>query len=260
MQVPANAPPLFRTPQPGIPGACPPAVSLWLHLLPLAGLGVLLVWAGPLGGDQWLADRLYAWEGHAWSLRNAWITDTVIHVAGRNLNVVAWFVLFGCWVLACLPSSRRRALRRPLGYLLLATLVSCLAVSWIKSWSNMDCPWDLLRYGGQKAFVGLVELRPLGIGRGRCFPAGHASGGYAWMASYFFLLAVAPRWRWLGLGIGVGLGLVFGISQQLRGAHFLSHDLYTAGICWLVAFALYLAILRPAADAGRMARSGDGTP
>ena len=39
--------------------------------------------------------------------------------------------------------------------------------------------------------------------RGRCFPAGHASAGYAWVALYFFFLAAAPRWRWLGLSTGL---------------------------------------------------------
>jgi membrane-associated PAP2 superfamily phosphatase len=195
-----------------------------------------------------VADRIYAWEGHAWSLRNAWLTDSVIHVLGRDLNAAAWIALLGLWLWTGWRTPGA-PVRRPLAYLLLATLVSCLAVSWIKSWSNMDCPWDLVRYGGPREFVGLMDLRPLGMGRGRCFPAGHASAGYAWVALYFFFMAVAPRWRWLGLATGVGLGLLFGISQQLRGAHFLSHDLYTAGICWLTALVLYVVMLGTPAKA-----------
>lgn len=37
------------------------------------------------------------------------------------------------------------------------------------------------------------------------------------------------------LALPLTLGLVFGIGQQLRGAHFLSHDLWTAWLCWLCA-------------------------
>lgn len=239
----------FSNPHPpALPVPAMGTASFWRHLLlPLAGLLLLALWAGLLGGDQALADRIYAWEGHAWSLRNAWLTESIIHIAGRDLGLALWLVLLATWLRSASPRSQLHALRRPLGYLLLATMVSCLAVSWIKSWSNMDCPWDLVRYGGRKQFVGLLELRPLGMGRGRCFPAGHASAGYAWMALYFFCLAAAPRWRWAGLATGVAVGLVFGISQQLRGAHFISHDLYTVGICWLVALLLYVAILRPQA-------------
>ena len=251
MRFPAVVPddPGFRVREGSSLHAHPGPAALWLHLIvPLAWLGVLAAWTGPLGGDRWLADRIYAWQGYSWALRDAWLTKTAIHVWGRNLSALAWLALLATWTWARL-SGRARTLRLPVGYLLLAVLASCLAVSWIKSWSNMDCPWDLLRYGGRREFIGLIEARPPGMDRGRCFPAGHASAGYAWLALYFFFLAVAPRWRWLGLCIGLGLGLVFGISQQLRGAHFASHDLYTAGICWLVALGLYVAVLRPPGDA-----------
>ncbi len=47
--------------------------------------------------------------------------------------------------------------------------------------------------------------------------------------------------------IGLVAGLIFGISQQLRGAHFLSHDLWSLTICWLVALGFfYLFFVSPA--------------
>ena len=36
--------------------------------------------------------------------------------------------------------------------------------------------------------------------------------------------------RWLVLALV--LGLILGIAQQLRGAHYMSHTLWTAWICW----------------------------
>ena len=41
------------------------------------------------------------------------------------------------------------------------------------------------------------------------------------------------------------IGLVFGIAQQLRGAHFLSHDLWALMVCWLVALSLHRLMLVP---------------
>ena len=208
---------------------------LWLPLLAFTLLViVLMLW----GGDVWIADRLYAWQGHRWALKSAFITDTAIHLVGRDLSTLAWIGVCAAW----LVSRSRETLaqwRRPLGLLALSVLVSTALVAWIKSWSNMDCPWDLLRYGGDRPFVGLLSLRPMGLGRGACFPAGHASAGYSWMALYFFFLAVHPRLRWLGLSAGVAAGLLFGFSQQLRGAHFLSHDAWTAAICWLTSLGMY---------------------
>jgi membrane-associated PAP2 superfamily phosphatase len=72
---------------------------------------------------------------------------------------------------------------------------------------------------------------------GRCFPSGHASSGYALVATYFFCRCMAPRLRRYAFGTAMALGLAFGIAQQLRGAHYLSHDVWALAICWFVAVA-----------------------
>lgn len=207
--------------------------------LPLAAFAVLAGALHFLGGDAWWADRIYAWEGHRWALRSAFVAEQLIHKAGRDASAIAWLCVVAAWIVAC-SHSQLAHLRRPFAYLAMSVLVATTLVAWFKTWSNMDCPWDLLRYGGQRPYVELLHLRPIGLARGACFPAGHASAGYAWMALYFFFLMTRPQWRWRGLGAGVAAGLLFGISQQLRGAHFISHDLWTAIICWATALVLYL--------------------
>lgn len=207
----------------------------WLPLLAFAGLVAALMLAD---GDRWLADRLYAWEGHRWAWRDATLTARVIHVYGRELSAAGWLaVLVAWWRSRSQPT--RTPWRQALLYLLIAVPLASLLVAWVKSWSNMDCPWDLLRYGGDRPYVGLLAMRPVGLSRGACFPAGHASAGYAWLALYFALRMARPAWRGWGLTVGLGVGALFGISQQLRGAHFLSHDVWTAAICWFSALGLY---------------------
>lgn len=202
---------------------------------------VLLI---PLRGDLWLADQLYAWEGHRWSLQQGFVTQHLIHVMGKRLSTLAWY----CVALLLIASGsfpRLKAWRRPLFFLLLATALSTAAVGTLKLWTDMDCPWDLARYGGSRPFIDLFTTRPPLLPRASCFPAGHASAGYAWVALYFFFLATWPRLRWLGLGVGLAVGLLFGFAQQLRGAHFLSHDLWTLAICWAIGLLLYACILVP---------------
>ncbi|MBB1060017.1 phosphatase PAP2 family protein [Marilutibacter spongiae] len=221
------------------PAWTPGADFLRLHALwPLLAFVVLATLAMAGQGDAWIADRLYAWEGGRWALREAWTTQQLIHLGGRDLSALAWLLAFAAWMVACLRPGAAR-LRRPLAYLLVATLASTATVALLKGVTAMDCPWDLARYGGHLPAVGLFELRPSGMPAAACFPAGHASGGYAWVASYFFLGVVQPRMRYWGLAFGLGLGLVFGVGQQLRGAHFASHDLWTAAICWFVALGAY---------------------
>ena len=191
-----------------------------------------------------------------------------VRPALETLNVwgvwLARLAIFNTWLLVVLAWVAThvlpdwRFLRRPLASLLVAVMLSTLLVAWVKSWTNMDCPWDLVRYGGDRRLIDLFALRPLGLRRGACIPAGHASAGNAWMALYFFFASVAPRWRWAGLAVGVGLGLLFGFTQQLRGAHFLSHDIWTAALCWATALLLYLPFRRDAD--GRVPMRGRGVP
>jgi membrane-associated PAP2 superfamily phosphatase len=232
--------PVSGSTMPGPASARFALLHLWLPLLAFIVLAGLL----SLGNvDSWWADRLYAWQGHRWALKSRFVTEQLIHHVGRDASALAWLGVVLTWFFA---RSRPRLThwRRPLAYLALSVLLATTLVAWFKSWSNMDCPWDLLRYGGERPYIGLLHLRPVGLSRGACFPAGHASAGYAWVALYFFFLVARPQWRWRGLSAGIGSGLLFGLSQQLRGAHFLSHDVWAAAICWMTALGVYRLFYR----------------
>ncbi|HEY5804171.1 MAG TPA: phosphatase PAP2 family protein [Lysobacter sp.] len=230
------------------PGKAPGAGFYLTHAwIPLIAFAALALWTMVLGGDQWLADRIYAWQGGHWQLRHGFVTEQLIHRVGRDVSTMAWLTVLAAWIVARIRPGWG-ALRRPLTCLLVSIAVSTALVAWVKSWSNMDCPWDLVRYGGAREYVGLFAMRPLGLSRGACFPAGHASGGYAWLALYFLLWSVRPAWRWMGLAVGGVVGLLFGFSQQIRGAHFLSHDLWTLAICWGTALGVFLWFRRRPAE------------
>jgi membrane-associated PAP2 superfamily phosphatase len=239
---------------PLLPVAAAPAVAerergFWQrHLfVPLAAYASAMLWARGLHGDFWLADRIYAAGGHAWALHaNAWV-EHGLHVIGKRVSAAAWLLVVANWFRS-LRQPRLAAWRRPLGYLALSVPLATGVVALAKTVTAIDCPWDLLRYGGTHVYRGLFDAHPVAAG-GSCFPAGHASAGYAWIALYFFFAAVRPRWRGWGLGIGLAAGAVFGAAQQLRGAHFLSHDLTSLAICWTVAVSLQWALLREGARA-----------
>lgn len=241
-----TAPP---TPLPPLAAARPPLAFDRRFLArhagwPLLAFALATVILIPLQGDLWLADRLYAWEGHRWSLQQGFVTQHLIHVMGKRVSTLAWYAV-ALLLIASGSFPRLKAWRRPLFFLLLATALSTGAVGTLKLWTDMDCPWDLARYGGSRPFVDLFSARPALLPPAACFPAGHASAGYAWVALYFFFLATVPRLRWPGLGVGLAAGLLFGGAQQLRGAHFLSHDLWTLAICWAIALLLYACVLVP---------------
>ena len=209
---------------------------------PLAAFVIAALLLMGLHLDQSIADALYAMQGDAWRLKSGFLTQDILHEGGRRLVQGLWLATLLAWA-ASFTRPEWGRWRRPLAYLLLSVLLAAVVVGVLKRVTHMDCPWDLLRYGGSRELYGLFSRRPAGLDSAGCFPAGHAGAGFAWVAAYFFLRATAPRWRWWGLGFGLGLGLVFGFAQQLRGAHFLSHDLWALMLAWLTALLLYRLVL-----------------
>lgn len=196
-----------------------------------------------LGGDTAIADALYVAQGGHWALRDHWVTVGVVHAGGKHLVALAWLGL-AVYAVAAWRRPTFIAWRRPLVVLLGSVLASVAVVASIKYSVPMDCPWNLAAYGGDLPRIRLFEARPVGLPHNGCFPAAHASSGFAWVALYFFFARVRPAWRYFGLSAGLGFGLVFAISQELRGAHFLSHDLTSLMICWTIALAAHLAFNR----------------
>lgn len=206
-------------------------------LLLVAGTAALMF----AGGDIWWARQLYALEGGRWALRHDLLTEGLLHRGGRWLSILAWLALLLTLVWSWL-SGRGVAARRTIVYLLLCVACSTAFVSGLKRLIVHDCAWSVEGLGGGREYLSLIDPRPRDYPVDHCFPAAHASTGYAWMALYFAGFA-SPRGRRAGLAIGLGAGLLFGLAQQLRGAHFASHDLWSAAICWGVAL-LWLPLLR----------------
>ncbi len=212
-----------------------PFVLHWLlpFLLLVMATFLLDIWQF----DLTLADTWYFLEGSNWQLRNSWLLEKLLHKGGRMLvgvmllSVLA--LLGGTWKMPNLRHYRHGML-----YLFVAVALSLGLVSLFKSLTHISCPWDLFRYGGSQPYVSMDNAL-FGAGHGKCFPAGHASGGYAWVALYFVCLKYWPQWRLAGLGLGLLLGFAFGLAQQLRGAHFPSHDIWTLAICWYSALVVY---------------------
>lgn len=239
--------------------AAPSASRCWrpdnrflaVHLyLPLVVAVLVLTLLELSGVDLWLADRWYEFEGGAWSLKNHWLTSDIIHHRGKQL-VIALALSLVVLLVASWRSALLRPWQRPLAYLLTCMLLLPGMVAGLKRFSTVPCPWSLARYGGDMAYQHNYQHALAWGAGGNCFPAGHASGAYVLLVLYFAMLGRTRR-PWLFLLPGLCLGAIYGLGQQARGAHFLSHDLWTLSICWFGALALFL-LIRPDATALRQA-------
>ncbi|WP_134056516.1 phosphatase PAP2 family protein [Rheinheimera aquimaris] len=194
------------------------------------------------GGDIWLASKIYAIEGYQWSLQQHWLTESILHRGARQLNYVCCAIVLIATVVANFKRAKYKQLADSLLALSLALLSAFVLVAYLKAITNIACPWDLAVFGGTEPYIHLLQKRPSYLPYKQCFPAGHASVGYAWVALYYFLKQVKPGWRFAGLATGLISGLVLGIAQQLRGAHFLSHDITTLLLSLLCAKFCFMLI------------------
>lgn len=174
-----------------------------------------------------------------WVGAHHWWMEQFLHTGAQ------WavrLIVFASIVLLAISTATGRSpeWRRPLAYFAIATALGVGIVGLLKVLTNVDCPWDLVPFGGQFPVVPLFGDRPDALRAARCFPAAHASSGYALLALYF---AARERSRTLaraGLALGFFCGAAFGLAQQSRGAHFASHDLWSAFIVWITVTSVYV--------------------
>jgi membrane-associated PAP2 superfamily phosphatase len=200
----------------------------------LIACAVLLLWVYPKTNlDFDLISPYYDVDNKIFSLKNDAFLTQVMHVGLRNFVIfIALMTLF----LATFGHKLKLSalVRRQLIWSFAGMMLSTLAVSILKSQSMHACPWDLIQFGGNFPFYPLFANLPKGEMAGHCWPGGHASGGFALMAFFFAFRRTHPIFAYVSLVISLMLGFVMGWTQMLRGAHFLSHSLWSAWVVWLV--------------------------
>lgn len=209
--------------------------------------------------DMQLQRMLYDPAGTAFIWRGDMRVEFWLHQQlKRLLYLLPVLALLGWWRASRL-SAGRVGVRR-WRYLFVALLAAPLVVTLAKDLTNRPCPWDVAEFGGQQQRQhGLFVPAPPGSRRLACFPAGHASAGFALLA---FALAGgwpgllrparpgrAPGW-WLA---GLALGSLMGAVRMAQGAHFLSHVLWCGWLVALVQWALARWLLGPGGEAGEAA-------
>ncbi|HKU14701.1 MAG TPA: phosphatase PAP2 family protein [Steroidobacteraceae bacterium] len=212
----------------------------WSHLnAPLAVFIVLATLFATTPLDVNIARTVFFDSAHSqWVGAESWAINDLLHTGGRWAIRVLVAIALATWIASYFHAGMR-ALRRPAAFLTIAAVLSVGVVGLLKTVTNVDCPWDLVPFGGRFPFVELFADRPDALRAGHCFPAAHASSGYALLALYFVFRERRPALARLGLALGLLAGLTFGIAQQARGAHFVSHDVWSAFIVWTITLSVY---------------------
>lgn len=206
-------------------------------VIALACSGLAVLWLGLYTDiDLLLADAAFDPGRRTFPWRDAWLLDTFNHGILKVL-----FTAMGGGAIAVVLADLLRpmpkidaATRLRMRIVGLSAALVPLVTSLLKRVSDSHCPWDLARYGGAQPYVRLFESLPFGGNAGHCFPAGHASTSLWLVALAVFWLPDHPRKAAAVAAAGLAIGFAMGWMQQLRGAHFLTHTLWSMWIAVLV--------------------------
>lgn len=126
------------------------------------------------------------------------------------------------------------AQRAPMWCAVVGMALGPLIVVALKSLNAYRCPWDLIEFGGGAAFSSGWFVAASEVGY--CFPGGHAASGFSLVALYFLACESGSSRLQRGmLVLTLLVGTAFSVLRMAQGAHFLSHNLWAAAICWAVA-------------------------
>ena len=170
--------------------------------------------------------------------KDSWFANDLMHNYLKQIIKGCGVILYLVLIINLVKPLRFLSdwIRFRLCFVALASLLIPSTIGTLKKITDFDCPWDIDRYNGTAPFLRLFEHLPhaLNLNSGNCFPAGHATTGL-WLASLcIFWLPNKPRHA-LGVFIlGLLFGLVLGWVQQMRGAHFLFHTLWSMWLASLI--------------------------
>lgn len=196
-------------------------------------LGLLLVLAWSASGLDLAVARQFG-SAHGFDWRDAWLTRRLIHdgstgVACAAMALLAGSLLFSVPLLRDVPRAWRWRW-------IATTLASILLVVALRQQSGVSCPWSLKEFGGvAAAWTSWTWLGGSDGGPGQCFPSAHAAIGFAFLCGWHALRPHAPRAATVWLIASLVFGLALSATQVVRGAHFVSHCLWSAWLCWATA-------------------------
>lgn len=204
--------------------------------------------------DIILADAMFDSATRSFPWRHHWLADQFAH---RWLKSA--LVLLGALVVIATVWDAIRPMRRwSPDFRIRLRLLACsaalvpLIISSLKRISVLHCPWDIDRYGGFAPYVRLLDAMPAGFSAGHCFPAGHASSALWLVAIAVFWLPHRPHRACAVGGAMLMFGFALGWLQQMRGAHFLSHTLWSVWLAYAIVALLYAFFIRGEAREHRL--------
>jgi membrane-associated PAP2 superfamily phosphatase len=218
-----------------------------------AGLALVAFAIQSSGLDERVAAAFFDPVARTFPVRGWALLETLGHRVAKSAIIGLWLLLASAaCTSAFFPRLRKHAaiIRSTVAAMALGPMI----VVALKGLTAYRCPWDLAQFGGMASYAsGWIVPR---ADAGHCFPSGHAAGGFSLIALFFAGRAAGDRGlQRAGLAAALVAGSLFSLVRITQGAHFLSHNLWSAAIDWFAAALVFAPFMT-----ARGSSSGESAP
>ncbi|WP_295021823.1 phosphatase PAP2 family protein [Sulfurimonas sp.] len=206
--------------------------SIFITLLFLAGA---IIFFGLSGIDVWVQSHFYNSATHLWIVTKDETVLKFLFYDGIKFAIIIFNVLLLFVLIFGYKKPLIKQYRRALIIIVASVIFVPFLVGSLKDVTNMPCPKNLVRFGGDHPDTCVWKRYSIELykkNKIKCWPAGHASGGFA-LLSLVFLFGSFKR-RAIAATVAMSIGWSMGIYKMLIGDHFLSHTIITMIMAWLI--------------------------
>ncbi len=185
--------------------------------------------------DVWVENLFYHSSTHTWLINRDNKILKIVFYTGIKKVLIAIAVLMLLTLIIFRNSKRVQPYKKGLAIVILSAIFVPLVVGGLKAITNTPCPKNTDIYGGNYPEVKVLDSYPKNFHqkkRIKCWPAGHASGGFALLALFFLFKSRKNKKRAIVLAMIVGWSM--GLYKMMIGDHYLSHTIVTMLLAWLI--------------------------
>ncbi len=197
--------------------------------------------------DLMVADWFYLGMGHWMVAKQAFLPDLLLYSGLKKLLMAMLIYLLVATICRAYHEKKGNAITakwlvpvtkfrvRELAYLVLTLILVPTVVASLKAYTHVVCPVHLTIFDGTLPYLPMLDSMRNTI-PDKCFPAAHASSGFA-----LFAFAFAPslrRRRGAIIIVVMALGWAMGCYKMIIGDHFLSHTVVLMMLAWAMSAGL----------------------
>ena len=217
-------------------------------ILSCIGLALTLVFFELTNVDFALQTKLWLAEEKAWFLKDPHKIYRAIFYHGIKIPIyiIGAFSFWGYYQAS--KKHKWEEYQKGFAIVALSLVILPLSIALVgKKVTNVNCPDDLKVFNADRPYAKLFDPYPPNPNspdgkwqHGNCWPAGHASGGFALFSLVCFFKSRRNKRR--AFWTAMITGHIMGFYQILKGSHFLSHHIVTMFLALILVSSLNLLI------------------